>query len=303
MGDSQNVYPVNYNIYVGETKWLFFTADHHKDNPLCQDELLYNHMSEAKKRDASIFMLGDTFCLMQGKGDPRRDKDSIRPEHNTATYIDTVIDDLTNFYSEFSDNIKLIGKGNHETKIKKHLETDVTHRLVKQLSNHTNTEIKSAGYGGFIPMKFTILSPSTGKRSKDKTLTTYFFHGSGGSAPVSKGTMQANRKSAHIDADLMVQGHIHELWHIPYTRVRLDRNYSGVIQSTLDHIQLASYKNEFKMEGGFQYESGTLPKQLGSYWVAVTPECIGNDTVLQVDVIAANRWYKSSSKKSQPIHI
>jgi hypothetical protein len=63
-------------------------SDLHWDNPHCNRGLLTNHLKEAQRRNAGVIVNGDFFCLMQGKGDPRRSKEDIRPEHTTpATWI------------------------------------------------------------------------------------------------------------------------------------------------------------------------------------------------------------------------
>lgn len=59
-------------------------------------------------------MVGDLLCLMQGRYDPRGSKGSVRPEHQTNTYLDDVISGAAEFLSPYSKNIVFIGVGNHE---------------------------------------------------------------------------------------------------------------------------------------------------------------------------------------------
>ena len=66
-------------------------SDLHIDNPKCDRKLLMKVFNQAKEENAIIFIFGDLFCLMQGKGDPRRSKADIRPEHNKPNYIDAVV--------------------------------------------------------------------------------------------------------------------------------------------------------------------------------------------------------------------
>jgi len=65
-------------IECGRTQEFLLLSDLHWDNPKCDRALLTNHLEEAKRRGAGVLVNGDFFCLMQGKGDPRRSKDDIR---------------------------------------------------------------------------------------------------------------------------------------------------------------------------------------------------------------------------------
>ena len=67
----------------GDSRQMFLLlSDLHIDNPKCDRRLLLKVLNEAVERNALILIFGDLFCLMQGKGDPRRSKADIRPEHN-----------------------------------------------------------------------------------------------------------------------------------------------------------------------------------------------------------------------------
>ncbi|NBW21525.1 MAG: hypothetical protein EBR82_77560 [Caulobacteraceae bacterium] len=63
---------------------FFLLSDLHWDNPHCDRELLKKHLDAAVKRDAGVFIFGDLFCAMQGKYDPRGNKEGIRPEHSLS---------------------------------------------------------------------------------------------------------------------------------------------------------------------------------------------------------------------------
>jgi len=72
---------------------FLLTSDWHFDNPKTNRKLLFEHLDEAVKRNAKIIINGDMLCLMQGKYDPRKAKNAIRPEHNGNDYLDLVIND------------------------------------------------------------------------------------------------------------------------------------------------------------------------------------------------------------------
>ena len=63
-------------------------SDIHWDNPKCNRKLLKYDLDYCLKESIPIMINGDMFCLMQGRGDNRRNKSDIRPEHNNAKYLD-----------------------------------------------------------------------------------------------------------------------------------------------------------------------------------------------------------------------
>ena len=67
-------------------------SDLHWDNPKCDRDLLKKHLDHCKQENIPVMINGDMFCLMQGRGDNRRNKSDIRPEHNNARYLDSVVE-------------------------------------------------------------------------------------------------------------------------------------------------------------------------------------------------------------------
>ena len=61
-------------------------SDIHWDNPHCKRKILKSHLDYCVENNIPVFINGDFFCLMQGRGDPRRNKGDIRPEHNNPRY-------------------------------------------------------------------------------------------------------------------------------------------------------------------------------------------------------------------------
>jgi len=89
-------------------------SDLHWDNPKCDRAFLKKHLELCLKNDWRIHLNGDIFCLMQGKYDPRKDKGSIRPEHNVSNYLDAVVDTASDWFLPYVHLIDVVGYGNHE---------------------------------------------------------------------------------------------------------------------------------------------------------------------------------------------
>jgi len=259
------------NVHLIDNQWeskkVLLLSDIHWDNPKCQRDLLKRHLDEAKEIGADVLLNGDTFCLMQGAYDPRKNKNDIRPEHNKANYLDAVINDAVQWFSPYAHLIKVVGYGNHETNILKRQETDVIERFVYGLNSLNGTQVEVGGYGGWIVYRF--------QRNTGEGRTRFaikYFHGSGGGGPVTKGTIQFNRMSTMVEgADLIWMGHVHEDHELTYTVERLSQN--KVWLKDILMVRTATYKEEYNEgKGGWHVERGASPKPLGGRWLELHPE-------------------------------
>lgn len=246
----------------GWEQWFLITSDRHWDNPHSNWKLQRKHLKQARERGALVIDLGDFFCLMQGKYDPRANKGDLRPEHQTDTYVDSVIDTAVDFFGDYADMFLVIGRGNHEIAFKKRHETDVTRRFVNALNDRVGSDIVAGGVRGYVLMKF-----NNGSRSSPP-LNFYWHHGYGGGGPVTKNVIQTNRMAVYLpDADVVAMGHVHEYWTLPITRSRLtDKGveYSDV----LDFVSVPTYKEEFVgASEGYHHDNGRPPKPIGAAWL------------------------------------
>jgi hypothetical protein len=82
---------LNGSLKTGSEAWILWMADEHFDHPKCNLDLLKQHHNEAVDRGALIVKAGDTFCAMQGKGDPRGDKGSVRDETSVYKHHETCL--------------------------------------------------------------------------------------------------------------------------------------------------------------------------------------------------------------------
>lgn len=259
------------NVHLIDNDWqpkkVLLLSDIHWDNPKCDRDLLKRHLDEAKEIGADVLLNGDTFCLMQGAYDPRKNKNDIRPEHNKANYLDAVVNDAVQWFSPYAHLIKVVGYGNHETNILKRQETDVIERFVYGLNSLNDTQVEVGGYGGWIVYRF--------QRNTGEGRTRFaikYFHGSGGGGPVTKGTIQFNRMSTMVEgADMIWMGHVHEDHELTYTVERLSQN--KVWLKNILMVRTATYKEEYNEgKGGWHVERGASPKPLGGRWLELHPE-------------------------------
>ena len=254
-----------------DPKKILLLSDIHWDNPKCDRTLLKKHLDEALKLNCDVLLNGDTFCLMQGAYDPRKNKSDILPEHNVANYLDAVVNTAIEFFTPYASILKMIGYGNHETSILKRHETDVIERFVYGFNTKNKSNLQKGGYGGWIIYNF-----NHGTRTRSYKIK--YMHGFGGGGAVTKGTIQHNRMATYVQgADLIWMGHVHENYEVEYNIERINQKNNIELKKIL-MIRTATYKEEYnKGLGGWHVERGASPKPLGGRWLEIIPEA-GKDT-------------------------
>ncbi len=279
---SRNVNEITFwDVPASESVWLLLTTDVHHDNPKCRQDIEKKHLAEAIEYNAPLICNGDRFCAMQGKYDRRSNKTAIRPEHQTAKYLDSLVDTAIEFYRPFASIFAVLGRGNHETKIQDVHETDLTDRLAVGLRSH-GSPVETSGYGGWVRITF--------KKSKGKEQTNrgsfwlHHYHGTGGGGPVTKGTIQTNRIAADTpDARVVFTGHTHDSWIFPIRRQRISER-GNIYHDDQLHLRAPGYKDAWDDgDHGFEVEKRHGPKGIGALWLQVTPDCDGKPDRLLID--------------------
>jgi hypothetical protein len=248
-------------------------SDLHWDNPHCDRDMLKRHLDYCLAENIPVMINGDMFCLMQGRGDNRRNKSDIRPEHNNARYLDSIVETAVEWFLPYAHIIKLIGYGNHETAIIKWQETDILQRFVDLLNYKAGSNIHTGGYGGWLVVR----------QSSNKNNTTSFstklkyFHGSGGGGSVTKGSINLTRALETYEGfDVFSMGHIHENSCRNDVRDTLEQhpNSGYTLKQKQLHLMLTgTYKEEYgDGSQGWHVERGAPIKPLGGR--ILTIKCI-----------------------------
>lgn len=271
---SRNV--INIRIEVkGEEweQWFLLSGDRHHDSHASNRKLEIEHLELAKRRNAYILDIGDLFDAMQGKYDPRRNYPEMRPEYiqmmsdRQKGYLDVIVNDAIEFYKPYADRFLMIARGNHETAIQQHNDTDLIDRFVTLMNKDMNTNIITGGYGGWV--RFMCFLSGT----QQETFNLKYFHGSGGGGPVTKGTIQSNRQAVFLpDAHIVWNGHIHESWLLALPRERINKE-GNIGQDVQYHLRTATYKNDYE-DGfsGWHVQRGAPPKPMGCVWMRLYRE-------------------------------
>ena len=189
----------------GKRVQIAMLSDLHWDNPKCDWDKLKRDLDYCLENNIPVMIHGDFFCLMQGKGDRRGNKSDIRPEHNNAKYLDSIVETAVEWFSPYAHILTVIGYGNHETSVIKWQETDLLQRFVDLLNYKNGSNVYAGGYGGWL-----IINQEFNTNSFAAFKVKY-FHGSGGGGVVTKGALNLTRAlEVYEDFDVFTMGHIHE---------------------------------------------------------------------------------------------
>jgi Icc-related predicted phosphoesterase len=241
-------------------------SDLHWDNPKCDWKLLKKDLDYCVKESIPIMINGDMFCLMQGRGDNRKNKSDIRPEHNNAKYLDSIVETAVEWFTPYSHLLTVVGYGNHETAIIKFQETDILARFVKllNLKNHTNVQV--GGYGGWLVVN-QVLRKKVAASDCTATMKIRYFHGSGGGGVVTKGALNLTRAlEMYEDFDVFTMGHIHENAARNDVRDTILQGAKGYrqLQKQLHMCLTGTYKEEYgDGSKGWHVERGAPIKPVG----------------------------------------
>jgi len=252
-------------IHGGWEQWFLLTSDNHHDSILCNRELEKKHLELARERDALIINLGDFFDAMQGRFDPRRSMDELRPEYRREDYFDYVVADSAEFLSPYAQNIVMLAQGNHEASVRKNQNTDLTERLRFLLNLQHKGNVMIGGYGGWM-----IVALYKGK-SAVHTYRIKYFHGAGGEAPVTKGVIQTNRQAVYLpDADAVINGHNHNNYIVPLARERITQRHNFLFDIQY-HVRIPGYKQGYgDGTAGWEVMRGGVPKPIGAVWAKMS---------------------------------
>ena len=265
---SSNVLAARFNVSAGWEQWFMLRSDAHHDSSACNRALELRHLELARQRKAYILDFGDLFDVMQGRYDPRKAYPDMRKEYladlqDGKSYFNIITDDANKFYSPYKDLWMLQGVGNHETTVAKNSDINLIDLFVKGMQNDGGI-INKGGYGGWVMFQFLISG------TERTSIKLKYFHGAGGGGPVTKGVIQSNRQAVFLpDADIVINGHIHEAWTLALPRERISSH--GIISQDLQyHVRTPTYKCDYGQgESGWHVERGAPPKPMGCVWLRI----------------------------------
>lgn len=246
------------NVRAGWEQYFLLTSDRHHDSVDSDNRLETQHLDWAMDHDALIFDLGDLFDVMQGPGDRRGRKDKLKDGLQTQSYFNAAPALAFNDYRSYIDHWALMGLGNHETAVMRFYNINLTQSLVEKIRDAGGVT-QMGGYGGWVRFQFLI------QKTVRTSVRMKYNHGNGVSPQMTFGTLHIRRQASYLpDADIVVNGHIHDEYIVPISRERLS-DAGEVYQDLAWHLRTPSYKDEYK-DGreGYVIERPGGPKPIGA---------------------------------------
>jgi len=243
---------------------IMLVGDLHLDSQHCDRAALRYALDQAVDADAPIILLGDTFDLMQSKGDRRASKDALMAMHGRDDYMNAILEDAISFLTPYARHIWIMLHGNHDADGVKYHEVDLIRLLAGSL-NREGASIATPGYQTHVVLK---LRNSTSKYAD--LMVGYVTHGSGGNSPVTGGVIGASRRAAWVpQADWFASGHLHRDWVFPTGQLRVGRS-GRVFKQRVPHLQVGAWKSESASAPSWANQKGFMPFPVGpAYWLEV----------------------------------
>ncbi len=195
--------PITYNA-IDEPHTITLMSDLHIGAIDTDYECIDTELKRAQEEGHRILLNGDLFDLIFPVDHKRFRPDTLHPHiQGRADILNATLEMAYDVLSPYKDSIDMIGLGNHESAAEKYHSVDIIALLLDRLATD-NRRIAYGGYTGFVKYQF---EKSTGNNRLP--LVIYYHHGSGGSAPVTRGMIDFNRKQTWVDADVIWLAHKH----------------------------------------------------------------------------------------------
>ena len=277
---SPGCYGFKHEITVGWAQEFLLISDLHFDAVNCKRGILKRHLDQALEKNAPVFIFGDAFDIMMPRQDPRGSHSALRQEYaGDDNYIFNVCNSLAEFLAPYADVVQLITTGNHELQFIRRHELDPLSVLASQMQVISGKAPKIGPYVGWIIFYFHY--PSGGRRH---SLKLRWAHGSSGSAPVTRGTIQTARALAsHPSADIYYQGHRHHRWLMQLPFEDITRAGRILSDQSKFFLQGGCYVQDNLDPMSFGQQRGFSTAAVGGWWLRLTnPAKTGNSTTSRV---------------------
>ncbi len=256
---------------LGQPFYRFLCSDFHLGSANSDHDLIVKQLSRAKAIGARVMINGDVFDAI-GPKDRRFDLTTLHPqisrEKDLAKAIVGMARDLLLPYASIID---LINIGNHEETWVTYGYNDPVRRLLEELARE-GSKAKHGSFWGYIRTGFVV--PGYRKRPTHKLL---YLHGTGGDSPVTKGTIDFNRKGRNWVYDCLTFGHKHNL--VCAVDQMADVTAKGKYTERKQlNLQTGSYYRNYKqltdgevLDQSYAARSGHPPKPLGGVFLCLRP--------------------------------
>jgi len=277
-------------------------SDMHIGSACSDHDAIVAQLQQAKDIDARVIINGDLFDAI-GPKDRRFDLTCLHPSVAREKDLAKAIVNLAlELLMPFKDVIDVIGIGNHEETWINYGYNDPVRRVLEELGRE-GSKAKHGSFWGYINTSFVV--PGYRRTPKHKLL---YLHGTGGDSPVTKGTIDFNRKGRNWVYDCLTFGHKHNL--VCGVDQIADVTPGGrYIERKQLNLQTGSYYRNYRqlkdsevLDQSYAARSAHPPKPIGGVFLGMRPKFDAVSEELIIDQWFASEvvvpWTKSRIAKT-----
>lgn len=253
----------------------FLMSDLHLGSPHSDHQRIVSDLDRAKALGAKVLINGDIYDAI-GPTDKRSDAAVLHPDMRGQKDLhNAMVDRAFGLLAPYRDIIDVIGLGNHEEAWIKYNHADPVRALIARLNAMrpgAEHQIRHGSFWGWINTTFYV--DDTRKRPRHKLL---YFHGAGGDSPVTKGTIDFNRKGRNFWYDCLTFGHKHNK--LASVEAIQDCDDGHIVEREQLNLQTASYYSNYSeadesspLEYSYAESKAHAPKPKGGIFLCLRPQ-------------------------------
>lgn len=255
---------IDLESYSGEFE-VFVCSDLHIGSSGVDHDRIVSDLAEAKRRGARILINGDIFDAILPSDHKRFAPEVLAKRiQGRGDVLNGVIEYAEELLAPFAENIDVIGVGNHDTAVTKYHSLEPVSILIDRLNSKHKGEINHGGYSGY----YQVIAKCPPRNYWSWILR--YHHGSGGSAPVTKGMIDHARMLSWVsNADVLTFGHKHnKIVDAGNMRERLTSD-GNVVYEPVMVVHTASYYEPSPGRPGWAQERNFAPQDKGGVFLKV----------------------------------
>ena len=221
---------------------IYFVADVHLGDPLCDIKLLKETIKHISEKD-------NRFCILNGDIFNTAIKTSVSFDYKGLSPMEE-LQLAVELFKPLADSGKILGvtSGNHENRISKETSLDMTRLFCIELG----IEDKYCGTAGYLFLHFG--EKEVGRKAP-MCYTLYFTHGYGGGTTVGSKANKLTKLSGVILADVIAMSHLHQKLKTEDSIFVPEYGNQVVKQKEIHYVM----NNSFLDYGGYGEQMGLKP--------------------------------------------
>ena len=250
---------------------LYPLADLHLGARACDEDLLDTYVCQIRDTPHALWVgLGDLIDAILRKGD-RRHFESLYSSDlwGKDDIIQHQIDRLMEHLRPIADKCLGLVCGNHEKAVLRHYDNNAYEKIVRDIAaagGHDQNDLR-LGTSGILTLKFKRGKP-TDASHPTQTFTVYCHHGYGGGRLKGGKALNLERKMLHVQTDVVLMGHVHDLLFTPKTLILAD----GTLRHCFGAF-LPSFLRSYELgHDSYAEDAGYFPSVVGTFPIEFVPK-------------------------------